>query len=304
MTEWRLYGEMMAVVAAILFSWVAIFFTVAGRRIGVTLVNLLRVPLGALFLAATHQCLHGRLWPEGLSATSQVWLGLSGIVGLAIGDSALFLTFTRIGPRRGLIMMATAPVFTVTLAWFMLSEHLGAQAIAGIVVVIAGIVVATAGREEHTGSFGNLSRAQLRTGYALGLVAAAGQGLGAGFAKLGMAGGVEPLGATLVRMVWAALALTLVFLFRGRTLAQLKRLRDRRGVAALAGGTLLGPFISVWISLIAIRHTEAGVAQVLLSMVPIFVIGPSWLIYRDRPSWQSGLGVVVAVIGGALLFLR
>ena len=42
------------------------------------------------------------------------------------------------------------------------------------------------------------------------------------------------------------------------------RLRDGRGVAALAVAIVLGPFLSVWISLVAIKNTEAGVAQVLV----------------------------------------
>ena len=68
--------------------------------------------------------------------------------------------------------------------------------------------------------------------------------------------------------------------------------------------TFLGPYLSVYVSIVAIRHAEAGVAQVLLGAVPIFVMGPAWLVYRDRPSPLALLGVVVAVAGGALLFLR
>ena len=66
----------------------------------------------------------------------------------------------------------------------------------------------------------------------------------------------------------------------------------------------MGPFISVWISLIAIKNTEAGIAQVLLGMVPIFVVAPAWIVYRDRPTVISLLGIIVAVGGGALSFLR
>jgi drug/metabolite transporter (DMT)-like permease len=39
-------------------------------------------------------------------------------------------------------------------------------------------------------------------------------------------------------------------------------------------------------------------------MVPIFVVVPAWIVYRDRPSPLSLLGILVAVGGGALLFLR
>ena len=86
--------------------------------------------------------------------------------------------------------------------------------------------------------------------------------------------------------------------------ALLASLGDRRGLGNLAAATVLGPYVSVYLSILALRHAEAGVAQVLLGAVPIFVMGPAWLAYRDRPSPLALVGVVVAVAGGALLFLR
>ena len=84
----------------------------------------------------------------------------------------------------------------------------------------------------------------------------------------------------------------------------LRPLSDRRGTLSLGAATFLGPYVSVYISILAIRYAEAGVAQVLLGAVPIFVLGPAWLVYRDRPSPMALVGVVIAVAGGAVLFLR
>ncbi len=291
----------MAVIAAILFSWTSILFTSAGRRLGVLTVNLLRLPLGALCLGLTHLVLYGQIWPETLSSQAQVWLAASGIVGLAAGDSALFAAFTRIGPRRGMMMMASAPVFTVIAAWFLLDEHLDRRTLLGIILVIAGILLAVAGREEGQGIFGRLTPRELRIGYLLGLVAAAGQGLGSAFAKLGMVD-LEPLSATLVRMVWATAA-AVVIILPWQVLQLRRRLHDRKGLVALGGAILLGPYVSVWISLIAIKNADTGVAQVLLGTVPLFVILPAWIVYRDRPSWLSLAGIAVAVSGGSLLFV-
>lgn len=300
------YGETMAILAAVIFAWTSVFFTAAGRRLGVTTVNLLRLPCGALCLALSHLVVTGRLWPEGMLWNQQLWIGLSGVVGLAIGDSALFQAFTTIGPRRSMAVMALAPVFTVVVAWSMLGERLGPWALTGIVTVIGGVVLASIGRAAGKGTFGTIEPKVLRGGLLLALVASAGQGLGSVFAKVGMTGapGVDPLGATLVRMTWAAIAYWAIMLPRQRPRALVDRLRDRRGVLALIVAILMGPFISVWISLVAIKNTEAGIAQVLLGMVPIFVVMPAWIVYKDRPSLRSAIGIVLAIGGGALLFLR
>ncbi len=301
------YGELAALLAAFIFAWTSVFFTAAGHRLGVTLVNLLRLPGAVLLLGLAHFARTGRIWPADLDPVAQVWIGLSGIVGLAVGDSALFRSFTLVGPRRGMTVMALAPVFTVVVAWALAGEHLGAQALTGIAVVIGGVMLATGGHDPGGGRFRDLPAGLLRTGFLLALVGAACQGLGSAFVKLGMGpggSGVDPLGATLVRLAWATAAYWLLVLPRQNRHELRRRLDDRRGLAALAVAVVLGPFLSVWISLVAIKHTEAGVAQVLLGMVPIFVILPSWVVYRDQASPRSLLGVAVAIAGGALLFLR
>ena len=304
------FGELMALLAAIIFSWTSVFFTTAGQRLGVITVNLLRLPCAVLCLALTHLAVTGHPWPQGLAPVDQFWLGLSGIVGLAIGDSALFKAFTLVGPRRSMTMMALAPVFTVILAWGMLGEHLGLWALTGIAVVIGGVVIATVGRGNGSGEFGKLPAPVLKLGLLLALLGSLGQGVGSVLAKLGMNGsganasGVDPLGATLIRLTWATIAYWLMVLPRQNFPLLKARLRDRRGMVALGVAILMGPFISVWISQVAIKNTEAGIAQVLLGTVPIFVVLPAWIIYRDRPTPLGLAGVVVAVAGGALLFLR
>ncbi len=300
------FGEVMALTAAIIFSWTSVLFTTAGQRLGTTLVNLLRLPGAAICLALTHLVITGHIWPQNMAHTDQLWIGLSGVVGLAIGDSALFQAFVKVGPRRSMTMMALAPVFTVIIAWSTLGEHLGPWALTGIATVIAGVMIASLGRSNGSGEFGSIDRKVLRTGLLLALMASAGQGLGSVFAKIGMSGesGVDPLGATLVRLCWATIAYWIFVLPKQNIPVLLNKLKDRRGSSALVGAILAGPFISVWISVVAIKNTEAGIAQVLLGMVPIFVLVPAWIIYRDRPTAVSLIGILVAVGGGALIFLR
>lgn len=306
MTSYSHFGEVMGLLAALIFAWTSVFFTSAGSRLGITTLNLLRLLGGMLLLGTTHVVMFGRLWPEA-PLVSILWIGLSGIVGLAIGDSALFRAFTTIGPRRGMLAMATAPVFTVLMAWVLLGEALDTLAVIGIVVVMGGVMLAVVGRDPGGGRFANPDRAVLKRGYLLALVAAAGQGLGSAFVKLGMAGGevqVDPLSATFVRMTFAWAAYWICVVPRHDFRALLRPLRDRRGATSLALATFFGPYVSVYISIVAIRHAEAGVAQVLLGTVPIFVLLPAWLVYRDRPTVLALVGALLAVAGGAILFLR
>jgi drug/metabolite transporter (DMT)-like permease len=185
----------------------------------------------------------------------------------------------------------------------LLNEKLGPLAILGMVLIVGGVWGATLGQDEGGGPFRALPLAVRRRGTFDGLMAGICQGLGATCAKLGMAT-VAPLPATLVRMTWATIAITLVLVLQRRATGLLGRFRDRRALVPALGAVILGPFLGVWGSLAAFKHADTGVAMALISTVPILVLLPSWVVYRDKPSPTSLVGVVVAVAGGALLFLR
>lgn len=56
-------------------------------------------------------------------------MGLSGIVGLIVGDTCLFQAYVLIGPRRSLLLMTSVPVIATILAWLWLDEALTGAAL-------------------------------------------------------------------------------------------------------------------------------------------------------------------------------
>ena len=67
---------------------------------------------------------------------------LSGVIGVFIGDTLLFLTMSRLGPRRTSILFSMNAPISAVLGWLVLDETLSAREIAGICIVIAGVVLA------------------------------------------------------------------------------------------------------------------------------------------------------------------
>jgi len=296
-------GEIAAVITSVLWALTAIVFTSAGRKIGAWAVNFARLPLAVVLLSASLWIATGSPWPVSAGLHEHFWLGLSGITGLTLGDMFLFTSFTMIGPRRSLLVMSTAPIVTVISAWILLHEHLSLIALAGITVIIGGVALATVGRDDGGEVFRHQSPATVRRGFSAAFLGAAGQGLGATFAKVGMRS-LDPLPATLLRMVWATVGLFLLTLLIGRLPATLRSLRNREAWPALGTGIVVGPVLGVWLSLVAIKNAEAGVAQALIGTTPVTILIPSWIAYHDRPRPIAVAGALVAVLGGVLLFLR
>ena len=75
-------------------------FTLAGRQLGSAVVNRTRLIQAVLFLSLTHLILLGSVFPWHAEPQRWLWLGLSGIVGLVLGDAFMFQAFLWIGPRE------------------------------------------------------------------------------------------------------------------------------------------------------------------------------------------------------------
>jgi drug/metabolite transporter (DMT)-like permease len=71
----------------------------------------------------------------------------------------------------------------------------------------------------------------------------------------------------------------------------------------LAVGAVFGPFLGVSFSLIAVQHTDAGIAQTIMSLVPVLILIPAVVINKEKLRFREVLGAFIAVAGVALFFL-
>ena len=312
-------GHAAGVATALLWTGTSVCFTAASRRLGPTAVNTLRIVVAVALLGVTHRLLAGAWAPEARPA-QVAFLAASGFVGLSVGDQALFMAFIAIGPRLATLIMTTSPIFAAVFGYLALSERLSPLSLAGMATTIAGIVWVV--RERPAIAQPGSSAPRTR-GVLLALVAAACQGGGLLLSKKGMGHGwlapderMTPQAATLVRMCFAALGMIPILLLHAR-----RRAARRRALAAPSGdthtpasgfstgvlltlaGAVCGPFLGVWMSLVASDRASVGVAQTLCSLTPIFILPVAAWLYRERLTLRAALGAVVAVAGAALLFV-
>lgn len=310
------------------FCWVftSLSFAAAGRRVGSTSVNLLRLFVALTILAVVHRLAFGQ-WVPVLDRMGFVYLAISGLVGLTIGDQMLFTAFVDIGPRLSTLLMTFWSPFAAILAWFMLDEPLAWPAIIGIAVTLSGVgwVVLERPKAETNR---RRSRHHVR-GIFLGLGGAAGQAIGFVFAKLGMGytrlpaeQRIDPWPATLTRMAVAAAGMVVLYavwrLIRSqRQIDQVIEIspeleplqhagRPARSVWPFAllmifTGAVCGPVTGVWLSLVALANAPAGVAATLMTMTPVFILPFAVWWEREHVSWRAGIGAAIAVTGVAIL---
>ena len=141
-------GEIAAILTALLWTINSILFTLAGKKIGAFCVNAYRIIIATIFVSITHLIIFGTVFPQA-GIEQWFWIGLSGIIGLGIGDFGLFSAFVLIGPRLSVLVMALSPIFASIGAYIILGELLSVHVILGITITLSGVILAVLEKESE-----------------------------------------------------------------------------------------------------------------------------------------------------------
>lgn len=291
------YGEIYALLAAIMWASASMAFTQAAHEVGSGNLNRLRLVFATIILTLIISSTVGWEWIASINQRDFWLLALSGLIGLAFGDRFYFAALKEMGARQSTQVFALNPVTSIIMAWFLLGEQLTIISILGIFVTISGILIVTA--ERRTGS--RTTHATKR-GVLFALIATVCHSGAFVLAKYVMAGKIDSLTGSFIRMVAAMAGVWILAAFRGNAVSTLKSLSTPRRWRLLIIGAILGPSIGVWVALIGINNAPIGIASTLMSLTPIFVIPLVIFMHGERVSLRGALGSLLAFAGVALIF--
>ena len=269
-------------------------------HLGALAFNRLRMAMVLVMLALAATATGG--WAT-LSTDILTPVLLSGLIGIFLGDTALFLTIHRLGPRRtGILFSMNAPM-SALLGWLVLGEDLSSAAIAGIAVAVAGVVLAIAfGKRRSQLHQWETVRGSLAVGVVLGLVAALSQSVGSLIARPVMAGGADPIAVSAIRVGISALALTALMQLPGPRFRQKNPLTlPVAGIVALSG--FVGMGVGMTLILFALSGGEVGIVATLSATTPAILLPMLWWRTGERPALGAWIGAALVIIGTGLIFL-
>lgn len=237
---------------------------------------------------------------RSLDASAFGLLALSGVIGIFIGDTALFACMNRLGPRRSGVLFATHALFSAVFAWLFLGESLWGWALVGASLLVGGVMLAILrGRRDDESHAWEQTRGRLAVGVALGLLAALCQSVATLMLKPLMTSGIDAIAGSAMRMSTAFAAHALLWLVWQRAkAAQPMRWRE---AGQVFGSAAVAMALGMTLILQAMKHGQAGVVAILSSVTPIVVLPLLWLVYRRRPAWGAWAGAVLAVVGTGLV---
>ena len=292
-----MYYEFAALGAALSWVFASLLAADSSRELGGMAFNRIRVAAAFLMLLAITLA-NGELLNVPLS-----WyplLGISGALGLAVGDSALFAAFKRLGPRRAQILYACNAPIAVVLGMIFLSESPSLGQLLGIAAVFIGVLIAIVwGKRPSQLHRWEQVQGAVWVGIVLGLVSALGQALGSLLVKPALEAGVDPIAASTVR-----LGAAMVFLLgmRGVGLAEPAASSiTRRHLFYASANAFTAVVVGVSLLMWAFAHGDVGIASVLSATTPVMILPWLWLQTRERPALGAWIGAVVAVAGTAAI---
>ncbi|WP_374635087.1 DMT family transporter [Paracoccus sp. (in: a-proteobacteria)] len=293
--------ELAALGAAACWAITGLLSQSAAQALGPFGFNRLRQSMVAVMLAVIVFAT-GR-W-QGIQPDDLWRLAASGVIGVFLGDTLLYMTLVRLGPRRtGALFALNAPIAAM-LGWPLLGESLSPLAMLGVALSTAGVALAVLGRPGRSGGHRfEAVRGSVWIASGFGLLAATGQALGSLIARPVMAGGFDPYTASLIRVTVSVACLVLLTSLPIAAVKPLGRPTPRIvAISAMSG--LISMVAGMTLLMFALQGGKVGIVSTLSALSPVLILPVLWVMTGARPSATSWAGAVIAVLGMALIFLR
>jgi drug/metabolite transporter (DMT)-like permease len=308
-------GLALSLCALACWSIAPFFFTAAGRRIGPLATNMLRLALAtlaliALALARDLSGFHVSL-PHPVAIACLVG---SGFIGLTVGDAFLYRAFVSIGPERTSQIQTLAPASTAALAFLALGEILSYRQLAGMALILAGVLTATTSAARAARKSGRLAdpapadRPTAAYGHAAwaAIWSASFQGVGTVLARQAFLSqsDLDPVLATSIRLAAGTAGLWAYARTRGPLRPTLRNWTEKRTLRLILCGTVFGPTLGMLCYISALKSAPAGIVTTVTFMAPLLIIPIGARLYGTRIGWAALAGTVFSLAGVALLGLR
>jgi drug/metabolite transporter (DMT)-like permease len=300
-------GEFAALLTAVFWTITGIAFESAGKKVGSLSTNLIRLFMAIFFIGFYGLFTRGAFIPLDATVHNWLWLSLSGLVGFVIGDLLLFEAYVVIGSRVSMLIMSLTPPITAFIGWLIMDEVLTTKNIIGMVLTITGIVLVVI--ERRSNHLGESPKKKKRlnfsypiAGLLLAFGGAVGQGTGLVLSKFGMQD-MDPFAATQIRVITGFIGFSILFIVLKRWKKVFEAIKNKKAMRRIGVGAFFGPFLGVSFSLLAVKHTTTGVASTIMGIVPVLIIPPAVLFFKEKVTPKEIVGSVLAVGGVALFFL-
>jgi len=290
-------GELLTITAALCWALGASLYKKSLLNVRPVTLNLFRSFPATIYALLVLYLLGKWSLLYELDMVPVVYIGVSSLLVLAVGDTLYFTGLKSVGVAKTVPIAYSYSIFVALISTIFLEEPLTAPILLGTVAVVSGIWL-VAGRAEN--EVGKQEHPKL------GILAALGTSLcwacGVSFFKFILAT-TDPFVLASVRMFFLLPVLGLFTILPSGTRSSTRHLTRSNILAMfLSGLTAIG--VGDTLYLIGLEKTEANVAAPLASTTPLFAAIVAILFLREEVSKRVVVGTVLVTAGIMLLTLK
>ncbi|MGF1908443.1 DMT family transporter [Vibrio kasasachensis] len=291
-------GELSALLAAIVWAAATWIYGQFSHHFSALQLNIVKGVVASIMMALVMPVVV--TFPESIETKHLVVLAVSGVIGIAIGDSAYFASLKRIGANKTLLLESLAPPLSGILALVFLGSVLPIQSWLGVLIttLAVGFVIL----QPHS----DASTPPSWSGIGFGLLASICQATGVVISHYALvAGDLSPFLGAFIRLVVGVVAVMAVILVVERkpfthikmNFAQL----TQRTFLTLLLAIFVGTFLALWLQQTALKYANPAVAQTIIATSPLFMLGIC-VIKGENVTVKSVIGTLAAIGGISLFF--
>ncbi|MFL9777970.1 DMT family transporter [Vibrio cyclitrophicus] len=299
-------GELAAIGAAIVWACATWIYGQFGHRFSAMQLNIVKgvVASGMMLLVMPLIPM-----PEFEMSANHFWiLAISGVIGIAIGDSAYFAALKRIGANKTLLLESLAPPLSGVLALMFLGAALTLQSWLGVVITTLAVTFVVFQPSQSVNREADSKNKAQWSGIGFGLVASVCQASGVVISHYALvAGDIPPLLGALIRLTIGVFVVMLIIPFvESKPYSSMKKdlwEMTKFDKLWLLGAIFVGTFLALWLQQVALKNANPAIAQTLIATSPVFIL-VIYVLKGEKISKQSVIGTLAALGGISLFFYQ
>jgi len=289
-------GTFYALMTAVMWAAAIIFLKLSGETVSPYALNVFRAVVSTLVLVLTI-LLMGQKVLYDAPLPDLLILFASGVIAIAVSDTFLLMALNRLGAGIMAIVDCLYAPFVVLCAFFMLGERLGIWQWFGMVLVIAGVLIA-ARHEPPRGT----PAGQIVIGILCGIISMATVAFGIVLAKPVLERS-PVLWATTMRQIGALVVMIPTALILPSRREIFRTFTPSRDWKYTIPATLLGSYLALIFWIAGMKYALAGPTAILNQTGSIHVLIFASIFLKEPFTMRKVIASILAIGGAAVVML-
>ena len=292
MNSLEVIGFVAALASAASWAFCTVMFDRIGKVIPFAGITFLKGTFSIILMAFLTMFMGGF---TSLTLEEGFYLALSGIIGIAIGDTLFFRSLQDLGAKVQVLYFMLGQIVTMFLSFLVLNEVLTLWQYIGALILLIGILIVTWGKQED--------HPNKRRGIIGGFLSILCFSVSTIMVKIYI-GHIDVVTATFYRMVFGTIVVMFVGVTSKKIVTWVSPLRDRKILALFLINVIVLTLGGFLLSMLAIKNISVSLASILSTTEPIFVLLFAWLINKEKATRNELMGAVITILGLLMIILN